>query len=248
MEPILRIKNLTKSFDSQPVLKHINLELMSGENVVILGRSGQGKTVLLKCIVGLVKPDGGSIHVLNKNVQDLKRKELSELRKKVGFCFQGNALYDSMTIRENLEFPLRRSLGLRRSSEILEMVKEALNEVGLLHTIDKLPAELSGGMKKRIGIARTLILKPSIMLYDEPTSGLDPLTAAEINTLIVMMQQKYGVSSLIITHDLTCARHTANQLVFMKDGAIAMQGDFNEIASDPVDPILKSFFDYTSTS
>ena len=153
-----------------------------------------------------------------------------------------------MTIRENLEFPLRRSLGLRRSAEILEKVKEALSEVGLIDTIDKLPAELSGGMRKRIGIARTLILKPSIMLYDEPTSGLDPLTAAEINSLIVMMQQKYGVSSLIITHDLTCARHTANQLVFMKDGAIAMQGDFNEIASDPVDPILKSFFDYTSSS
>lgn len=237
------IRDLRKSFGDQEVLKGVNLDLYQSENLVILGRSGTGKSVLIKCMVGLMKPDSGTITVLGKDVFSLTAKELNTLRLQIGFSFQGSALYDSMTVRENLEFPLRRNLGITQRDELHELVINALEDVGLAHTLDQMPAELSGGMKKRVGIARTLILKPKIMLYDEPTSGLDPITAMEINDLILSMRKKYQMSSVIITHDISSAKHTSDRIVALIKGESRYEGTFDEL-KDNKDPDLEPFFNY----
>ena len=242
-EVVASIRNLKKSFGDREVLKGVDLDLYNTENLVILGRSGTGKSVLIKCMVGLMKPDSGTINVLGKDVFSLKPKELNNLRLQIGFSFQGSALYDSMTIRENLEFPLIRNLGITRRSELTEMVTMALEDVGLLHTIDQMPSELSGGMRKRVGIARTLILKPKIMLYDEPTSGLDPITSMEINELILSMREKYKMSSIIITHDISSAKHTSDRIVALIDGSNKLEGTFDEL-KETDDPELEPFFKY----
>lgn len=229
MEKVIEIRNLNKSFGDLEVLKGINLDLRRGENIAVLGGSGSGKSVLIKCIVGLIKPDAGEIKVLNQNLNDLDKNQLDELRQKVGYLFQGGALYDSMTVRENLEFPVRRTQTSKHKAEVDEMVHEALESVGLLGAIDKMPAELSGGMKKRVGLARTLILKPEIILYDEPTTGLDPVTSGGISDLILKVQEKYNTSSIIITHDMKCAKQTANQLKLIVEGKFYAEGTFEEL-------------------
>ncbi len=242
-EVVASIRHLKKSFGERHVLKDVNLDLYQSENLVILGRSGTGKSVLIKCMVGLIKPDSGSIDILGKNVFKLGLKELNELRLQIGFSFQGSALYDSMTIRENLEFPLKRNLGIFDKQKLQEMVLEALEDVGLAHTVDQMPAELSGGMKKRVGIARTLILKPKIMLYDEPTSGLDPITSMEINDLILSVREKYKTSSIIITHDISSAKHTSDRIVALIGGYNKIEGTFDDLMKS-TDPELEPFFKY----
>ncbi|HEU5291410.1 MAG TPA: ATP-binding cassette domain-containing protein [Cyclobacteriaceae bacterium] len=217
--PVIEVNNLQKSFGENHVLRDFSMVLKQGENLAILGKSGSGKSVLIKCILRLIEHDQGRIIVLNENVEDLNQYELDQLRAKVGFLFQSNALYDSMTVRENLEFPLRRHWEKeKRIKESENTVIEALTDVGLAHTIDMMPAELSGGMRKRIALARTLILQPSIILYDEPTTGLDPVTAREISNLIVKVQQKYNTSSIIISHDMNCINITANRVIMLIDG------------------------------
>ena len=228
-EAVIDINHLKKAFDRHTVLKDISMKVKKSENVVVLGRSGIGKSVLIKCIVGLIHPDEGSVKVFGKEVTTMNSKELNELRTKVGFIFQSNALYDSMTVRENLEFPLRRNKELNDHHVIEGLIVEALENVGLLDTINKMPSELSGGMKKRIGLARTLILKPEIILYDEPTTGLDPLTSREISNLILEIQNKYNASSIIITHDLNCAKITSNRMLILQDGVFLAEGTFNEL-------------------
>lgn len=240
---VASIRDLHKSFGDRDVLKGVNLDLYQSENLVILGRSGTGKSVLIKCMVGLIRPDSGSINVLGKDVFRLNSKELNELRLEIGFSFQGSALYDSMTIRENLEFPLKRNLGIYDKRKLNEMTSEALEDVGLLHTMNQMPAELSGGMKKRVGIARTLILKPKIMLYDEPTSGLDPITSMEINELILSVREKYKTSSIIITHDISSAKHTSDRIVALIDGVNKVEGTFDELKVTK-EPELEPFFKY----
>lgn len=240
---VATVRNLQKSFGDREVLKNVNLDLYQSENLVILGRSGTGKSVLIKCMVGLMKPDSGTIEVLGKNVFSLNTKELNELRLQIGFSFQGSALYDSMTIRENLEFPLKRNFGIYDKSKLNELVTTALEDVGLAHTVNQMPAELSGGMKKRVGIARTLILKPRIMLYDEPTSGLDPMTSMEINDLILSVREKYKTSSIIITHDISSAKHTADRIVALINGTSKIEGTFDEL-KESTDPELEPFFKY----
>ena len=210
---------------------------------MVLGRSGTGKSVLIKIIVGLLKPDSGTVKVFDKEVDKLNKKELMELRLKVGFLFQHSALYDSMTIRENLEFPLVRNKRHISGKEIDDSVKEVLEAVGLSDTINQLPSELSGGQQKRIGLARTLIMKPEIIFYDEPTAGLDPLTSSEINDLINKVQEKYKTSSIIITHDLTCAKDTGDRIFMMENGKFIRQGDFEEVF-DTSDERIRGFFDY----
>jgi len=242
-EVMASIRNLRKSFGDRDVLKGIDLDLYRTENLVILGRSGTGKSVLIKCMVGLMRPDSGTINILGKDVFSLNMRELNDLRLQIGFSFQGSALYDSMTVRENLEFPLKRNFGLSNRSELNEMVMNALEDVGLAHTVDQMPAELSGGMRKRVGIARTLILKPKIMLYDEPTSGLDPITAMEINDLILSMREKYKMSSIIITHDISSAKHTSDRIVALVAGENRMEGTFEELRHTK-DPELEPFFNY----
>lgn len=237
------IRDLRKSFGDLEVLKGVNLDLYERENLVILGRSGTGKSVLIKCMVGLMKPDSGTIDVLGKNVFSLTHKELNDLRLQIGFSFQGSALYDSMTVRENLEFPLTRNLGITDRSKLHDMVTDALEDVGLAHTINQMPSELSGGMRKRIGMARTLILKPKIMLYDEPTAGLDPITAMEINDLILSMREKYHMSSIIITHDISSAKHTSDRIVALINGQSKLEGTFEELRQTS-DPDLEPFFNY----
>src|SRR5436190_9128865 len=212
-EIVASLKHVKKSFGDLKVLRDITLDLYQNENLVILGRSGTGKSVLIKCMVGLIPADSGEIIVLGKNVRTLSPEELDELRLQIGFSFQGSALYDSMTVRQNLEFPLKRSKTVYKKKDLEELVINALKDVGLENTSNKMPAELSGGMKKRIGIARTLILKPKIMLYDEPTAGLDPITATEINELILRVREKYNTSSIIITHDISCARQTSDRVI-----------------------------------
>jgi phospholipid/cholesterol/gamma-HCH transport system ATP-binding protein len=246
-EVVASIRNLQKSFGERAVLKNVNLDLYDGENLVILGRSGTGKSVLIKCMVGLIKPDGGEINVLGYDVPNLNVKELNELRQQVGFSFQLSALYDSMSVRENLEFPLKRNLGIFDSAELEKRVMDALEDVGLTHAIDQMPSELSGGMKKRIGIARTLILQPKIMLYDEPTAGLDPITSKEINDLIVGVRDKYNTASIIITHDITCARETGDRIVALINGVNAVEGTFEEL-KDVKNPELDLFFSYNFTN
>jgi len=240
---VVEIRNLQKSFGERKVLNNVNLDLRAQENLVVLGRSGSGKSVLIKCMVALLKPDEGTIKVLGYNVPSLSPSELNELRLQVGFSFQGSALYDSMTIRKNLEFPLMRNLGIYDTVKLNEMVLTALEEVGLAHTVDQLPSELSGGMKKRIGIARTLILKPKIMLYDEPTAGLDPVTSSEINDLILQVRDRYHTASIIITHDISCAHQTSDRIVALIEGESKVQGTFDELKASN-DKDLKHFFNY----
>lgn len=240
---VVKIRGLKKSFQDREVLKDINLDLYQGENLVILGRSGTGKSVLIKCMVGLIKADEGVIDVLGYNVNTLSPKKLNALRLQVGFSFQGSALYDSMSVRENLEFPLKRNLGIFDRHELEERIMSALDDVGLTHSVDQMPSELSGGMKKRIGIARTLILKPRIMLYDEPTAGLDPITSKEINDLILGVQDKYNTSSIIITHDITAARETGDRIVALINGTCALEGTFEELKAMH-HPEIESFFTY----
>ena len=240
---VASVRNLQKSFGDVDVLRDVNLDLYAGENLVILGRSGTGKSVLIKCMVGLIKPDAGSINILGYDVLTLSPDELNELRLQVGFSFQGSALYDSMTVRQNLEFPLQRNLGVFDPGELNQRVVSALEDVGLESAIDKMPSELSGGMKKRVGIARTLILNPKIMLYDEPTAGLDPITSIEINDLIVKVRDKYKTSSIIITHDISSARHTADRVIALVGGYNKLEGTFDEI-KQTTDPELQPFFNY----
>lgn len=240
---VVRIRNLHKSFGDRNVLAGVNLDLKERENLVILGKSGTGKSVLIKCVVGLLKPDKGEINVLGYDVPSLSLKELNELRLQVGFSFQGSALYDSMSVRENLEFPLKRNLGIYDRSKLLSRVKKSLEDVGLESAINMHPADLSGGMKKRIGIARTLILNPKIMLYDEPTAGLDPETATEINELILEVRKKYHTSSIIITHDLSCARQVSDRIMALFDGHNKLEGTFDELKQQNPEE-LQSFFNY----
>lgn len=242
-EVVISIRKLYKSFEENHVLQGIDLELYKGENLVVLGRSGTGKSVLIKIIVGLLKPDRGTVKVFDKEVDKLDKKELMELRLKIGFLFQHSALYDSMTIRENLEFPLVRNKRNISGKEIDESVKDVLEAVGLSDTINQLPSELSGGQQKRIGLARTLIMKPEIIFYDEPTAGLDPLTSSEINDLINDVQEKYKTSSIIITHDLTCAKDTGDRIFMMMNGKFIRHGDFEEVF-DTSDERIRGFFDY----
>ena len=242
-EVVISITKLYKSFDENHVLRGIDLELCKGENLVVLGRSGTGKSVLIKIIVGLLKPDSGTVKVFDKEVAKLDKKELRELRLKIGFLFQHSALYDSMTIRENLEFPLVRNKRHISRKEIDESVKDVLEAVDLSDTMNQLPSELSGGQQKRIGLARTLIMKPEIIFYDEPTAGLDPLTSGEINDLINEVQEKYKTSSIIITHDLTCAKDTGDRIFMMENGKFIRHGDFEEVF-DTNDETIRGFFDY----
>jgi phospholipid/cholesterol/gamma-HCH transport system ATP-binding protein len=244
-ENVITIKGLKKAFGELVILRDINLNLMKGENLVVLGRSGQGKSVLIKCIVGLLSADEGSINVLGKEVTRLNTQELDKLRLKVGFNFQHSALYDSMTVRENLEFPLIRNKMGKSRKELNIMVEKSLEDVGMLQAIDQMPSELSGGMRKRVGVARTLILQPEIMLYDEPTAGLDPITAQEINELILEVQERFQTSSIIITHDITCAKVTGNRVKILIDGLFQEEGTFEEV-SKSVDPRIKPFFDYNA--
>lgn len=240
---VISLKEIYKSFGELQVLSDVNLEVYKGENVVVLGRSGTGKSVLIKIISGLLKPDSGTVNVLGQQVNELNEKELQALRLKIGFSFQGSALYDSMTVRENLEFPLVRNLRNLRPAEINEAVNEVLEAVGLQEKIDQMPADLSGGQRKRIGIARTLILKPEIMLYDEPTAGLDPITCMEINELINEVQHRYHTSSIIITHDLTCAKATGDRIAMLMEGRFLRVGSFEDVFESG-DERVKSFFDY----
>lgn len=240
-EPVIEINNLKKSFGKQEVLKNVSLRLFKGENLAVLGKSGCGKSILIKCIVRLLHSDGGTIAVLGKNVGSLNSDDLGTLRKKIGFLFQSGALYDSMTVRENLEFPLRRVEKNLTQIEIDEKVKEALEHVNLYDAVDKMPSQLSGGMRKRISLARTIVVDPEIMLYDEPTTGLDPVTSGEISSLINDVQKKYETSSLIITHDIACARATANRLIMLHDGEIHLEGTLDEFEKSP-DALIRSFF------
>lgn len=242
LNKVLIIKGLSKSFGNNQVLKEFNLELVRGESVVVLGKSGSGKSVLIKCIIGLIKPDQGSIHIFGHNIPDLDHDELDQIRAKVGFLFQSNALYDSMTVRENLEFPLRRHWLEISQMEVDNMVIDALEDVGLAHTVDMMPAELSGGMRKRVALARTLILKPEIILYDEPTTGLDTITSKEIIELMVEIQQKYKTTSLIISHDMNCVRMASDRVVMLVDGKCYASGTYKEIMQS-VDPKVKLFFE-----
>ncbi|MBC7398486.1 MAG: ATP-binding cassette domain-containing protein [Mucilaginibacter sp.] len=240
---VITIKGLEKSFDDYDVLRGIDLQLFQGENLVVLGRSGTGKSVLIKIISGLLETDRGTIEVLGQDINRISDKELQELRIRIGFSFQNSALYDSMTVRKNLEFPLVRNRKGITKHEIDEAVESVLDAVGLSQTINQMPSELSGGQRKRIGIARTLILNPEIMLYDEPTAGLDPITCIEINELINEVQQKYKTSSIIITHDLTCAKQTGDRIAMLLDGQFQRQGTFDEVF-DTKDERVKPFFDY----
>lgn len=240
-ETVIEIQHLKKSFGTNNVLNDVNFNIERGENLVVFGKSGSGKSVLIKCLVGLVEPDDGKVVLLGENISDLTIEELNILRKKVGFLFQSAALYDSMTVRENLEFPLR-DLKSMSKEEINKLVLEALQNVGLEDAIDKMPSELSGGMRKRVGLARTLILKPEIILYDEPTTGLDPITSKEISKLILEVQKKYNTASIIITHDVECARITSNRMIVLKDGISFAEGTFKELSGSK-DEWVRSFFE-----
>lgn len=238
---VIEIDKLSKSFNNEQVLKNLSLKLFMGENLVVLGKSGSGKSVLIQCIVRLLKHDEGNIHVLGKNVNELNREELAELRTKIGFLFQSGALYDSMTIKQNLEFPLKRIKKELSQKEIDVKVMEVLENVGLADTLNKMPSQLSGGMRKRASLARTIIIDPMIMLYDEPTTGLDPVTSDEISALINDVQKKYKTSSLIITHDIECARATANRIIMLHNGEVYMEGHIDDFDKSN-DVLISSFF------
>ena len=241
-DPVIIIDHLYKGFGDNKVLQDFNLTLNKQENLVVLGRSGSGKSVLIKCIIGLLTPDSGDITVFGDHVTDLDHAALDRLRTKIGFLFQSNALYDSMTVRENLEFPLRRHWFEISQDEVDSLVMEALENVSLPHTVDMMPAELSGGMAKRVALARTMILKPEIILYDEPTTGLDPVTAKEIENLIVKLQKKYKTSSIIISHDMTCVKNTSDRVVLLLDGKCYTDGTFDELKNS-TDEHIRQFFE-----
>lgn len=240
--PVIEIKNLRKSYGNNHVLDGFNMCLYEGENIVVMGKSGSGKSVMIKCLIGLEAPDDGTIEVMGKDIKNLNHDQLDELRTEVGFLFQGSALYDSMSVRENLEFPLRRhkkKFGIIKDTTPLVM--EALESVGLAHALNLMPSELSGGMKRRIALARTLILQPKIILYDEPTTGLDPITSKEILLLMQSIQKKYNTSSIIITHDVNCARVISNRMILLVDGVNYAEGTF-EVLSTSKDPKVSAFF------
>lgn len=239
--PVIEVNNLSKSFSGKDVLKDTSFILNEGENLVILGKSGTGKSVLIKCIVGLLTPDSGRIKVFDKDISSLSKKEFSEMKQKIGFLFQNGALYDSMTIKENLEFPLVRLKKGITKKEIHEKITDVLENIGLPDVLDKMPSELSGGMRKRVSLARTIVVDPNIMLYDEPTTGLDPITSDEISDLINEVQKKYKTSSIIITHDLRCALKTGNRMMMLNDGIIYKEGTIKEFEESD-DPFIKSFF------
>jgi phospholipid/cholesterol/gamma-HCH transport system ATP-binding protein len=240
--PPILIENLCKKFGVRTILDNFNLTVGKEENVVILGKSGAGKSVMIKCIIGLLKPDSGKINVLGNDVLSLNHQELDKVRTKIGFLFQGNAIYDSMSIRENLEFPLRRHWFKKSQAEIDTMVLEALQNVKLDHTIDMMPSELSGGMLKRVALARTMILNPQVILYDEPTTGLDPVTARDIDDLILELQEKYHTSSIIISHDMNCVKNTADRVVLLLDGRCYTEGTYKQL-EDSADEKIKQFFE-----
>ncbi|MFA8342160.1 MAG: ABC transporter ATP-binding protein [Rhodothermaceae bacterium] len=236
----VEINNLSKRFDDLVVLDNISLNVKKGENLVVFGRSGTGKSVLLKCIIGLLEPDSGEVYVKNKNVWSLKKKKLNKLRKHIGFLFQGAALYDSMTVRENLEFPLRRYFKMTQK-ELDHKVLETLELVSLVEAVDKMPSELSGGMRKRIGLARSIITDPELMLYDEPTTGLDPITTKEISDLILTLQNHLNMTSIAVTHDLVCAEIISDRAIFLKEGDIIYEGKIDQLTKSE-DRFLKNFF------
>jgi phospholipid/cholesterol/gamma-HCH transport system ATP-binding protein len=242
-EAVIIIRDLHKSFEDLEVLKGVNLTVYKGENVAVLGKSGSGKSVLIKIIIGLLKPDQGEVTVLGKQVAELQEKELNALRLRIGFSFQSSALYDSMNVRQNLEFPLKMNVKNISKQEISAAVEEVLEAVGLADKMEQMPADLSGGQRKRIGIARTLILRPEIMLYDEPTAGLDPVTSREINELIKQVQEKYNTSSIIITHDLTCARETGDRLAMLLDGRFSREGKFEDVFNTSDEQVI-GFYNY----
>lgn len=245
-EPVVYVRGLYKSFDDNHVLNGIDLDLHKSENIIVLGRSGSGKSVLIKIIIGLMYPDKGVVKVLGEEIHNLEKKELIQLRLKIGFLFQHNALYDSMTVRENLEFPLLRNNKKISQDELDSRVDDVLEAVDLKDTADQFPAELSGGQEKRISIARTLIMKPELILYDEPTAGLDPITSVEINDLMKEVKQRYKTSSIVITHDLTCARQTGDRILMLIDGKFIREGDFEEVF-ETQDERIKGFYDYNFT-
>ena len=239
--PVINIKGLHKSFGKNDILKGVDLTVQKGENVVVLGKSGSGKSITIKCLVGLVSADQGEIKVFDTDITTLDSQQLNDVRIRIGFLFQNSALYDSMTVRENLEFPLKRHSKDLTAEEVDAAVVGALESVGLGEAIDKMPSELSGGMRKRIGLARTLILKPEIILYDEPTTGLDTITSREISELILAIQKKNKTSSIIITHDMACARLTSDRVVILKDGVINAEGTYEELEKSD-DEWVRSFF------
>lgn len=243
-ESVIEIRKLYKSFGDNDVLRGVDLDLYKGENLVVLGKSGSGKSVLIKILVQLLKQDEGYINILGKDLSKLNLRELNQLRLKIGFAFQASALYDSMTVRENLEFPLTRNVKNLTRKEIDYNVERLLDSVGLPHTINQMPSELSGGQKKRIGVARTLILNPEIMFYDEPTAGLDPITCIDINNLINQVREEYKTSSIVITHDLTCAKVTGDRMAVLVQGQFKAVGSFEEVFENATDPNIKSFYDY----
>jgi len=242
LKPIIEIKDLRKSYGDNHVLNGFNMVLYEGENLVIMGKSGCGKTVMIKCLVGLDESDSGTIQVMGKDIGKLDQTTLDELRTEIGFLFQGSALYDSMSVRENLEFPLRRHIKkFGYIEDTTQLVMEALENVGLAHAVNLMPSELSGGMKRRIALARTLILQPKIILYDEPTTGLDPITSKEIIVLMMSIQKKYNTSAIIITHDVDCARVISNRMILMVDGINYAEGTFEELSKNK-DPKVQAFF------
>lgn len=238
----VNIKNLTKSFGNKVVLNDISLHVEIGENLIVFGRSGTGKSVLLKCLIGLMKADEGEIYINDKSIPDLTQNELNEVRKEIGFLFQGAALYDSMSVRENLEFPLKRLFDFTQK-EIDEKVMQTLDHVSLTEAVDKSPSELSGGMRKRIGLARSIITEPELMLYDEPTTGLDPISSKEISALILELQKKLNMTSIVVTHDLTCAQIIADRVIFLGDGKIKFEGDIDSLTKSD-HPFLRDFFSH----
>lgn len=241
VKPVLEIKNLYKSFGELKVLNGFSLKLFEGENLVLMGKSGSGKSVMIKCLVRLLEPDSGKIEILSKDISKLTQQEMDILRAEIGFLFQGSALYDSMTVRENLEFPMRRHKSKIDMNKAESLILEALESVGLAKAIDLMPEELSGGMQRRVALARALILKPKIIIYDEPTTGLDPITAKEIILLMENIQEKYKTSSLIITHDVDCARVVANRMILLLDGIDYIEGTFEELQASK-DPKVQAFF------
>jgi phospholipid/cholesterol/gamma-HCH transport system ATP-binding protein len=243
--PVIEIENLSKSFGKNHVLRHFSMQVPAGQNLVILGKSGSGKSVLIKCIISLISPDEGRIKIFGDDISDFVSDDLDVLRSKIGFLFQSNALYDSMTVRENLEFPLRRHWGKhQREAGAQQAVLEVLEDVGLAHTVDMMPSELSGGMRKRIALARTLILRPQIILYDEPTTGLDPVTGREISHLILQVQKKYNATAIIISHDMHCINITSNSVIMLIEGKRYAQDTYANLQKYE-DPKIHEFFSTT---
>lgn len=241
MEKMIEVKHLSKSFGNMQVLKNINLTLYKGENIVVMGKSGIGKSVLIKCIVGLIPFDTGEVILLGKNIKECTNEQMDELRTNIGYLFQGGAIYDSMSVRENLEFQVKRHSKIIDKTKMNTLVEEALGSVNLLDAIHKKPSELSGGMRKRLGLARSIMQKPKILFYDEPTTGLDPVTSKEISHLILDIQRKYNTSSIIVTHDIKCAEITANRIKMLKDGDFYTEGTFTELAQSSNDEVYTYF-------